>query len=124
MDAAVQECVGPLPSAFLCAVCASVPACLSVDVYEVLAASHYTLLTKEEWDLATSENFNLNLPMEVRSRYKTCRRGAHTVSCHVCMPCTLAQCAPYLSRMCAGELAIHPSMQAVRSSRGLPQHVP
>lgn len=37
------------------------------DVYEVLAASHYTLLTKEEWDLATSENFNLNLPMEVRS---------------------------------------------------------
>jgi hypothetical protein len=34
-------------------------------VYEVLAASHYTLLTTEEWDLATSENFNLNLPMEV-----------------------------------------------------------
>lgn len=36
------------------------------DVYEVLRASHYTLLTKEEWDLATSENFNLNLPMTVR----------------------------------------------------------
>jgi hypothetical protein len=40
---------------------------MCADVYEVLAASHYTLLTKEEWDLATSENFNLNLPMEVSS---------------------------------------------------------
>lgn len=39
--------------------------CGSADVYEVLAASHYTLLTNEEWDLATSENFNLNLPMKV-----------------------------------------------------------
>lgn len=41
------------------------PCVLCSDVYEVLAASHYTLLTTEEWDLATSENFNLNLPMEV-----------------------------------------------------------
>jgi hypothetical protein len=39
------------------------------DVYEVLRASHYTLLTKEEWDLATQENFNLNLPMEVNWDY-------------------------------------------------------
>ncbi|KAF6257530.1 hypothetical protein COO60DRAFT_1701817 [Scenedesmus sp. NREL 46B-D3] len=39
------------------------------DVYEVLQASHYTLLTKEEWDLATQENFNLNLPMEVKWDY-------------------------------------------------------
>eukprot|EP00882_Tetradesmus_deserticola_P018152 GHRQ01019478.1.p1 GENE.GHRQ01019478.1~~GHRQ01019478.1.p1 ORF type:complete len:266 (+),score=104.64 GHRQ01019478.1:211-1008(+) len=39
------------------------------DVYEVLRASHYTLLTKEEWDLATQENFNLNLPMEVNWNY-------------------------------------------------------
>lgn len=39
------------------------------DVYEVLRASHYTLLTKEEWDLATSENFNLNLPMTVNWDY-------------------------------------------------------
>lgn len=37
------------------------------DVYEVLRASHYTLLTVDEWDLATSENFNLNLPMKVSS---------------------------------------------------------
>jgi hypothetical protein len=36
-------------------------------VYEVLRASHYTLLTKEEWDLASGENFNLNLPMTVRA---------------------------------------------------------
>lgn len=27
--------------------------------YEVLRASHYTLLTKEEWALALHENFNL-----------------------------------------------------------------
>lgn len=39
------------------------------DVYEVLRASHYTLLTKEEWDLAQQENFNLNLPMEVNWDY-------------------------------------------------------
>jgi hypothetical protein len=39
------------------------------DVYEVLQASHYTLLTKEEWELATRENFNLNLPMEVNWEY-------------------------------------------------------
>lgn len=32
-------------------------------------ASHYTLLTKEEWDLANSENFNLNLPMKVNWDY-------------------------------------------------------
>lgn len=47
--------------------CRTICSCSCADVYEVLAASHYTLLTKEEWDLATSENFNLNLPMEVRS---------------------------------------------------------
>lgn len=33
---------------------------LITDVYEVLRASHYTLLTKQEWGLATAENFNLS----------------------------------------------------------------
>jgi len=53
--------------------------CLHVrfsDVYEVLRASHYTLLTKEEWDLATSENFNLNLPMTVRRAAADAALGA------------------------------------------------
>lgn len=51
--------------------------CCPADVYEVLAASHYTLLTKEEWDLASCENFNLNLPMEVRQQacLSPCRGG-------------------------------------------------
>lgn len=40
------------------------------DVYEVLRASHYSLLTKDEWELATSENFNLNLPMKVSKLHR------------------------------------------------------
>jgi hypothetical protein len=57
-----------------CAVLCHAVLC-ATDVYEVLAASHYTLLTTEEWDLATSENFNLNLPMEVG----LCRTSSHSI---------------------------------------------
>ncbi len=39
------------------------------DVYDVLRASHYHLLNKAEWSIATSEDFTLNLPIEVNWNY-------------------------------------------------------
>jgi hypothetical protein len=38
-------------------------------VYDVLRASHYHLLTREEWDIALSESFQLTLPLEVDWAY-------------------------------------------------------
>jgi hypothetical protein len=39
------------------------------DVFDVLRASHYHLLTKREWELATSQSFELNAPVEVEWQY-------------------------------------------------------
>jgi hypothetical protein len=39
------------------------------DVYEVLRASHYHLLTRDEWEIATAEDFQLSLPVEVNWEY-------------------------------------------------------
>jgi hypothetical protein len=39
------------------------------DVYEVLRASHYRLLTRQEWEIATSEDFIVSLPVEVNWDY-------------------------------------------------------
>lgn len=36
------------------------------DTYDVLRASHYHLLTREEWDIALAESFQLLLPLTVR----------------------------------------------------------
>lgn len=38
------------------------------DVFEVLRASHYHLLTAAEWRIAQAEQFSLTLPLEVRAR--------------------------------------------------------
>ena len=35
------------------------------DVYDVLRASHFRLLNREEWAIALAESFQLNLPLEV-----------------------------------------------------------
>lgn len=39
------------------------------DVYEVLRASHYTLLNRDEWDIATSEDFSVSHPVAVNWGY-------------------------------------------------------
>jgi hypothetical protein len=39
------------------------------DVYEVLRASHYTLLNKDEWDIATSEDFSVSHPVAINWAY-------------------------------------------------------
>ncbi|GBF88981.1 aminopeptidase [Raphidocelis subcapitata] len=39
------------------------------DTYDVLRASHYHLLTRDEWRIAQSESFQLNLPLEVEWGY-------------------------------------------------------
>jgi len=39
------------------------------DVYEVLRASHYTLLNKDEWDIATQEDFSVSHPVAVNWSY-------------------------------------------------------
>jgi len=39
------------------------------DVFDVLRASHYHLLTEPEWRLALSESFKLTLPMDVEWGY-------------------------------------------------------
>ena len=36
---------------------------------QVLLASHYHLLTTGEWDIATGENFQLNLPITINWNY-------------------------------------------------------
>jgi hypothetical protein len=39
------------------------------DVFDVLRASHYHMLTRAEWELALSESFKLTLPLEVEWGY-------------------------------------------------------
>ncbi|GBG00002.1 hypothetical protein Rsub_12729 [Raphidocelis subcapitata] len=47
------------------------------DVFDVLRASHYHLLTDAEWQIALAESFQLTLPMEVEWKYMDSRLLRH-----------------------------------------------